>query len=662
MKKAPKSMLRAIDRTNELINLIDTGSKSITITSDYFASITYAAKKAAQKVGLKFSYGVLATGNNWERCVYLYFPGKSSEFYENGDRFDSFTLHQVAIVKIIRHKAQKKSEYQIKVIKTLDTEVNNIGPLVTAFFELSKKYAEDRGEQDKCDVTLSPTRLYDFLSHYNQWLMRLGIINKGISNYIYGWQTNGLPSPRFPSFPNEEEKYLSWFDVDSDYCQRGKEPVRLFNMLGIPGDEILFAATIYSLLKPLFRLCDIKVNTGFVLQLQVNTSAHSDEKDALVRNNNYQDALWLLELQTHMWCDYREWPTDQVFHKDDFKSNFRKRYHSRFLLNSLENHGFPVVLFGYIWPDGQGEAEIDEDAEDDDDNDDELASELSPIAGNRQLKAEELSYLCQGNCLPILVPLIPSKKDYPKEKCLTITLDLPNARSSLKHRDPDWEPVEREPIVNERNNVSQMEKIQKIHEKINRFYMQLMEGIDGYPVSIAKKILMKCLGKAFDVLGTTQKMATDQEEHQAVILSSLYFISDTLPDDDEEKTELSMYIHEFEQSIGVCSISYFANFIDEYLSKEVGKDHVIFYQDQKSIYLTYKKYWPAFIKYCERNGIKLTISAGAFRRNVLAKRGLITPQYKVSSNAAYPRYDYRKKVDGKEETVLNLSRKILEYI
>ena len=77
------------------------------------------------------------------------------------------------------------------------------------------------------------------------------------------------------------------------------------------------------------------------------------------------------------------------------------------------------------------------------------------------------------------------------------------------------------------------------------------------------------------------------------------------------------------------------------------------------IYLHYKQYWPAFQKYCKENRIILTVSAAHFRKNELS--GYLKPQYNTCGSK-YFRYDYRKKVDGREATVLNVSPSILRLI
>ena len=84
---------------------------------------------------------------------------------------------------------------------------------------------------------------------------------------------------------------------------------------------------------------------------------------------------------------------------------------------------------------------------------------------------------------------------------------------------------------------------------------------------------------------------------------------------------------------------------------------VLFYQDTDGIYLHYKQYWPAFQKYCKKHGIILSDSAAQFRREKL--NGYIKPQY-IAGGSKYPRYDYRKKVDGIEASVLNVRPNILK--
>lgn len=101
----------------------------------------------------------------------------------------------------------------------------------------------------------------------------------------------------------------------------------------------------------------------------------------------------------------------------------------------------------------------------------------------------------------------------------------------------------------------------------------------------------------------------------------------------------------------------FAAFVCDCLRQNSKYREAFFYQNQDGIYLFYNKYWETFQKYCDSNGIIISCGAAAFRRNVIEK--YIFPQYDPSNPRKYPRYDYRKKVDGQKAVVLKVSPKIL---
>ena len=78
MRRVSQKLETEIEKTKRLIDQIDNGKKEFSLEVDDFSACTIAARKAAKEVGLKFTYGMLATGNNRNHCRYLYFPGKQS--------------------------------------------------------------------------------------------------------------------------------------------------------------------------------------------------------------------------------------------------------------------------------------------------------------------------------------------------------------------------------------------------------------------------------------------------------------------------------------------------------------------------------------------------------------------------------------------------------
>lgn len=109
-----------------------------------------------------------------------------------------------------------------------------------------------------------------------------------------------------------------------------------------------------------------------------------------------------------------------------------------------------------------------------------------------------------------------------------------------------------------------------------------------------------------------------------------------------------------------ASATDFASFIEEALQERSEYHSVLFGEDSDGLYLRYKTYWTAFEDYCKKNGVVLYQNALQFRKQELIPERYIQPQYRVNDPNRYPRYDYRKKIDGKEETVLKVSRRILK--
>ena len=111
----------------------------------------------------------------------------------------------------------------------------------------------------------------------------------------------------------------------------------------------------------------------------------------------------------------------------------------------------------------------------------------------------------------------------------------------------------------------------------------------------------------------------------------------------------------------MATLQDFAHFIDDLLQGATESENLLFGQDQDGIYLYYHNYWDAFKRYCAIHKIYVNDSCLQFRHKYLIPNEIIQAQYKPS-NGQYQRYDYRKKLNGRTATVLNVSRKILNYI
>ena len=173
-------------------------------------------------------------------------------------------------------------------------------------------------------------------------------------------------------------------------------------------------------------------------------------------------------------------------------------------------------------------------------------------------------------------------------------------------------------------------------------------------------MLLRSQNEAAGMLGGKPDKTDPRTEQLCSLLMSVLFIRRVLISAGQAVERLSRLIQAFQRIIGIVTLEDFAAFVSEVVCHSGAGHPCLFGQDNEGVYLRYKQYWPAFQAYCRKNALSLSVSAGAFRREVLAANGLIKPQYAPAGNS-YPRYDYRKKIDSIEETVLNLSPEILTY-
>ena len=616
-------------------------SQAIEIRYPHLADILYAAKIAADAVGLKYSHGCIYTRNNWYHCRYFFIPGEHSTCLQDGRDAYTYQLEDVYIFSVERKKPKNGKDPSKYFLCKIDNvkKVKKIKKLVDCFLEHSEIRSfyqydpdipniPDKPDKENWDVTLDEKTLCKFLTQYANTLCQFGIISSSKLDCM-GWRHFGgefsyiTPTGFVFCNPQETEEMIDRY-----------LPTAIFTET-----SLWVAASLFSLLKPLYNFCRIKCTTGFALQILVESHQDLDSHKA---------ALKLLELQARMWCNFREWPEN---HNSEPLSEFRKVYGEDFSLEYRENFGFPIAIFGYCLPDGE---QIDANWTESEDEKyyedyDEYSEAISLTKGNGTASKPFLQRVCSANCLPILIPGITPKRNYAREMCLTIPLAVHRPETRLRNFDPAECRSERDE-----------DGMRNLHEKINKYYVRCMEIVGGDKAEI-KKGLQDSIKEASNMLGVLPKKNQNGTDQLKVLLSALYFVRNTLEAKGQETKRLRILIYNFEQQyLGVATIRDFAAFVEDELEKPITHNSVIFHQDDDRIYLRYQKYWPAFQRYCKKSNIRVSISASAFRRNVLAPKKLIQPQYQVSSDSQYPRYDYRKKVDDTEENVLNLSRKILQ--
>lgn len=604
-RPVPKKMSDCIDAIHTLWDW--NGEKDLTIAEQDFEKLTYAAKKAAEKAGLAFRAGGLHTKNNRLKCMYIFFPGKSSIFYQNGSAEHLVALRYTRIFRVSIVQAHPR-QYRLQFLSEID-EVFSLQEIVDKIHFLHKHINRPK------DLTIQDSSLKKFFSRYIDELIRLSIISPSIEDALLGWHVNDHAGERRISFFSDASMVYS-AKPSTDL----KELDSLLPSFVSPSESLFLAATLFSLCKPLFSICRIKSDTDFVVQLLLKSSTEKSTEDCV--------GLWVLEQQLRLWCNYREWPQEsRLRNKGSRKSfKFRNSYNKLPPLLYASHLGFPIVCFNYK------KRESEEDS-----------IEYSSRSESLVLSKDALNYLCSAACLPILVSAFYPDVTYPAQKCLTISTAILDAQKMLGRYE------QHQPLL------------KRSHENINAFYMSCMQIINNRPCSEISKLLKSNYRKASAVLAGIQKEKDVDIEHLACILGTLYFIFDVLEKEGVKAPRLRRWIQVFCSEIGIVTLHDFAVFIAELLQEPEKNSNVLFGRDKDGIYLYYQTYWKAFQKYCQERHISLTASALSFRRTQLIPKKLVRAQY-APSPGGYTRYDYRKKLNGKEATVLNLSPRILDYL
>ncbi len=194
--------------------------------------------------------------------------------------------------------------------------------------------------------------------------------------------------------------------------------------------------------------------------------------------------------------------------------------------------------------------------------------------------------------------------------------------------------------------------------KWNQFYAyrQFLSLDFNYDLYISKYAKSK-YKTALSRLNVNAQSATISQQHIACILTAIDFYREYQRLESRIVTEMDQCASYLISVAGnpVANINHFSAFLREVLDTPAKKAKLVFCEDDDTIYLHYKEYWPEFINYCSKNSIEIKYSAAKFRREVLAPGGLIKPQYQTQSGRD-ARYDYRKVKDKIEELVLAVSK------
>ena len=371
--------------------------------------------------------------------------------------------------------------------------------------------------------------------------------------------------------------------------------------------SIFFSATIFSLLKtPLLRM---KILTKEELDFAVYVSA----AQPVERDNKY-DYLRSMNNCAELFCNYRKWSE----RSKDYDNKFRLSLARKNLQSTWKKHlHFPLVFTDY-------------------------PREDIPAISDYDLHIKPKW----------------SEKLFGKLSCLPILL--------LQHS-VYAENVHRKNILTLRWNASKAERYEEWfeknwysanihHEHIMGGYVRFLREISDTDIKQFKRVGRKARKQAEMDAGMYCPNPTQEQHWCRSLLCALYIAQ-------EYNTVDRMFQIAVKQTIAYlkASVVRFATIEDfaKFIQTDAQTQDILFYRDDTGIYLHYKAYWTAFEAYCRKRYIALAVGAAQFRRTVLSE--YIRPQYKATITK-YPRYDYRKKVNGIEAEVLNVDPKILKLI
>lgn len=392
--------------------------------------------------------------------------------------------------------------------------------------------------------------------------------------------------------------------------------------------RILFAATVFSITKPILQAAGLPVD--FVLNLERKNGTAEDFK--------YYVHEWFCLLCKVITVKDKN-SIEKLYKIQSFEFT-DARYAD--MVSSASHHGFP-----YLYSREHGFHKDEEDKEKD-------TANLRP---KTFFTSREINKLRRLRNLPILLSASEVNHQYPDEKCLTISpiLDF-GSRDARFHN-------------------------KKTRDDLLDLYSGLLQYLSEQNEQNSEKCGKETYGKEF----VTQKIKANarnlyktsikqlgvspheepnlHQQHTACILTALAFLRQYI-EAAFPKRDLSgplgciFHVEQrFRKMAGIqtAGLAVFAAFLK---SLENSRDNsLIFTQDDDYLYLHYKEYWPAFEAYCKERSISIQYSAARFRRDILAP-DFLKAQYRPA-NGKYPRFDYRKKFDKKEATVIAVSKKVI---
>lgn len=588
---------------------------SKTMSIEKFNILLFAAKRAAKKCGLAFRSTGLQYKNGKRKCGILFFPGDDASFYRTGTSIPYVQILNPLFLAL-PHDAQY---YPVKKTKKLLLEqlpysiYKNDVYSVDDCAEICHNLAIQIAPRDNMDgipnteftreTVLDEAEIRMFFHEYIAELCNLEVICESKDSFFCDWNN----SDDALLYGKNPHIYVSNKPVSSF----GKKTV--FNS----GDSIFFASTLFSLLKPVYKICKFTDYLDFIVQLTPNVNP----KDAA----HYKTGLFYLEMQSRIWCNYRKWGAITKKSKDPYKNRFRKRISEQISSAPLYHKGFPISIFNYKKQDNaEDEIKLIFDAAN------------NPIVN---LSSTQVKQFAAYPCLVLMFPIYTPSKAYPKRFCLTLEITSPQKVPDRLHN---------------------FDYLSEIHHIANARYMYYIDAAAKISYKKTRKALKKYYRIALSRLCPNLEKCESKDYQLAFLLGSLYYINSILEGrGDDEVIYLKSKICEFEREIGIVTIDDFRNYISNLLHERKNTAKIRFAENNEFVYLEFgEKYWEDFLRFCNNNGIRLGISRTQFQKDYLIANGILIPQYQPK-NGGYARYDCKKKFGSETVRVMKISKKAL---
>lgn len=225
------------------------------LSAQEFNNLAYPLRTAVKRVGLKLTSGKILRKNNRGGCSILLFPQYVELYPLDNGTFRSCWVN-VVIVRAIYHR--KLAEYRIKILED-QLERKENGEL----YSLCAGYS---------DEILGEEEFTHLITEYALALNELTIAE------IPSMIEFALPRFRNGKFLNFSSMYKKSFEENFDYeWEIKKNSKRRKAFLAKDIESLLFSATLFSLCKPLFKMCKIKdAHIEFAVQFLIKPDINPD--------------------------------------------------------------------------------------------------------------------------------------------------------------------------------------------------------------------------------------------------------------------------------------------------------------------------------------------------------------------------------------------------